>query len=399
MACNLLYVGRCPPHRSGAAIRLCTLLNRLARDGYAIRALDPISPVSSDISGGYSWPFHHRVRLLDQYKCAYETTAADPGTAADRQRYAAYMEELLPRLVAAERTDLILLGGEYYAFGAARVARRLAIPTVLTPIGAFPAYFRGVFPEQAGCELLAEASNVDLIIACAEHLGHDLRATGLANVETVQNFVDTEKFSAGPRDAGLMRRFAIDAGDIVVLHVSNMTPPKRVLDLAAAAHLALRGEPRLRFLVVGDGPCKPALEAACAQHPIAGRVHFAGWIDHRQMPEVYRLADIVVLPSETEGLALTYLETQASGRVICASDIPAAREVIAHDETGSLFRMGDVGDLAEKILLAVGDKERRAAIGAKAQAFVQQRHSLDRAAPSYEALFERLIDRAVPQLR
>ena len=397
MVSTILYVGRCPPHRSGAAIRHCTLLDRLARNGYTIRALDPISPKASAIAGGYSWHFHNRVRLLDQYKCSYQTTASDSGSAADRQRYAAYMGNLLPQLVAADRPDLILLGGEYFAYGAASVAKRLGIPTVLTPTGPFAAYFRGVLPKKVGQDLLADASQADMIVACAEHMGQDLRAAGLDNVETIQNFVDTEKFSDEARESSLLQQLGIDDSDIVVLHVSNLTPPKRVLDFAGAARLVLHRDPRLVFVVVGDGPCRSAFEAACARDGTAGRFRFVGWIDHDRMPAFFRIGEVVVLPSETEGLALTYLETQACGRVICASEIPAAREVIVHDDTGLLFRMGDVQDLAEKILLAARDDELRARIGATAQAFVRQHHSVSHAVAKYEAVFERLAARGKQQ--
>jgi len=393
MALNILYVGRFPPNRTGAAIRLGTLIDRLAHNGSNIRALDPISPKPSETISGYSWQFHDKVQLLDYYKCSYFTTASDPGSAADRQRYAAYMGDLLPQLVAAERPDLILIGGEYYIYGPAGIAKRLEIPSVVTPTGPFSAYFRGVLPKKVGLDLLASARDADLIVACADHMGQDLRAAGLDNVEVVQNFVDTEMFADGTRDNSLLRQLDINDDDIVVLHVSNLTPPKRILDVAGAARLALQRDPRLVFVVVGDGPDRAAFEAACARDGTAERFRFVGWIDRDRMPAFYRIGDVVVLPSETEGLALTYLETQACGRVICASDIPAAREVIAHDDTGLLFRMGDVPDLAEKILHAARDDALRARIGASAQAFVRRHHSVDHAVAKYEGLFKRLLTR------
>ena len=68
-----------------------------------------------------------------------------------------------------------------------------------------------------------------------------------------------------------------------------------------------------------------------------------------------------------------------------------------HDDTGLLFRMGDVQDLAEKILLAARDDELRARIGATAQAFVRQHHSVSHAVAKYEAVFERLAVRGKQQ--
>jgi glycosyltransferase involved in cell wall biosynthesis len=56
------------------------------------------------------------------------------------------------------------------------------------------------------------------------------------------------------------------------------------------------------------------------------------------MPDYINLADIVVMPSAAETQALVYLETQACARLLLASDIPGAREVIVDGETGLLFR-------------------------------------------------------------
>ena len=64
---------------------------------------------------------------------------------------------------------------------------------------------------------------------------------------------------------------------------------------------------------------------------------------------------------------------QACGRAMLSSDIPGAREIIADGDTGVLFRTGDVGDLAEKILMLVNHRERREAIGRRARAFAEQR--------------------------
>jgi glycosyltransferase involved in cell wall biosynthesis len=58
------------------------------------------------------------------------------------------------------------------------------------------------------------------------------------------------------------------------------------------------------------------------------------------VPDYINLADVVVMPSEREGQSLVYLEAQACGKLIVASDIPAAREVITDGETGLLFERG-----------------------------------------------------------
>ena len=110
------------------------------------------------------------------------------------------------------------------------------------------------------------------------------------------------------------------------------------------------------------------------------------------MPRYINIADAVLMPSEAETQALVYLETQACARLLVASDIPAAREVVTDGETGLLFGKGDIDDLAAKVLRAVGDPLLRSRIGRAARMHVE-RHGLDVMTESYEALLRRVSRR------
>jgi glycosyltransferase involved in cell wall biosynthesis len=115
-------------------------------------------------------------------------------------------------------------------------------------------------------------------------------------------------------------------------------------------------------------------------------------MDYARVPAYVNLTDIVVMPSETEGLARVYLETQVCERLLLASDIPAAREVIVDGETGLLFRTGDIDDLTAKTLLVAGDPELRTRIGRQARARAI-RHTLDDVVAAYAATLEEVVRR------
>jgi glycosyltransferase involved in cell wall biosynthesis len=165
-----------------------------------------------------------------------------------------------------------------------------------------------------------------------------------------------------------------------------MTALKRPLDVVAAAAAVLPRDPRLLFLMVGDGSLRRAAEEACAEAGIAARFRFVGWVDYERVPAYLSLADIVVLPSAGEAQALVYLEAQAAGRALIATDIPAAREVIAHGETGLLVETGDTEGLAENILVAARDPQLRAELARRGHERVQA-HALPRVVARYERLF------------
>ena len=193
-----------------------------------------------------------------------------------------------------------------------------------------------------------------------------------------------------------MEQLGIEPDALVVAHVSNLGPIKRPLDVVLAAELALCVEPRILGLILGDGPLREQMEEAAAERGIRGRFRFAGWLDHAAIPRYLSLADVVVMPSEFEGRCLVYLETQACGRVLLASDIPSAREVVVDGKTGLLFRTGDVAHLAARLLEILSDVRLRETIVRQARR-VAERYALEGAVAAYEALFRDIVSRHRPE--
>jgi 2-deoxystreptamine N-acetyl-D-glucosaminyltransferase/2-deoxystreptamine glucosyltransferase len=229
------------------------------------------------------------------------------------------------------------------------------------------------------------------LIAVAPHLAGALARLGLDGVHVIENPVDAERFAPRPKDPSLMAMLAVGRDDVVVGHASKLAPEKRPLDIVLSAERALRSNPRLLYLILGDGPLRAAMQEACARSGVADRFRFAGWLDHATVPAYLNLADIVVMPSEPlEGRSSVYLETQACGRVLLASDIPAACEVVVDGGTGLLFRKGDVAHLAERTLEAAGDPGLRATIGMRARQ-VSGSRTFATALTGYEAVFREAI--------
>jgi glycosyltransferase involved in cell wall biosynthesis len=245
------------------------------------------------------------------------------------------------------------------------------LPTVARATGFTSiAALEGGLPPERARDLLQRMHRLARLVAPAWHLGVRLRRAGLANVEVIPNAVDLRRFTPRRADPELRARLGIAPDDVVVMHVSNLKTIKRPFDLVRSARAALARDPRLRYVIVGDGPERGALEALCRCQRVASRFRFTGWIDYARMPRVIGLADVVVMPSAVEGLARVYLETQACGRVLIASDIPGAREVVRDGETGLLFPTGDVAALTAAILRAAGDARLRRVIGRSARARV-----------------------------
>lgn len=228
----------------------------------------------------------------------------------------------------------------------------------------------------------------------ARHLLELYRGWGLGRLRVVQNPVDRRRFAPCPKDRGLLNELRIDPESVVVLHASNLKDIKRPLDIVESANQTLRENPRLVYVIVGDGPMRAAVVEECRRRRAANSFRLVDWVDHEAMPSLLNLADIVVMPSQTEAMALVYLETLACARVLLASDIPAAREVVRDGRDGVLFRCGDVQDLTAKTLRLAASGKLRAAIGARARER-SRRFALGRFLDSYASLLTEVVRRPV----
>ncbi|MFN8644368.1 MAG: glycosyltransferase family 4 protein [Candidatus Binatia bacterium] len=357
-----------PPHRGGSAVSSALLLRGFAAAGHTVQVLAPISAAAA--AGPDSFAAAHPDIAITRFRVPFDEVSPnlpDGGEYRDVERER--IRALLPELIARDRPDLLFMGRETFAWDVPEIARRHAIPVVLRTAGAMTiGMLQRTLPEADIQYLFEQYRKADLIISPARHLAARLEPFAVGTVRVIWNAVDAQHFAPRAKDPRLAQRLGLLADDVVVAHVSNLKSLKRPLDVIDAAELALRRNPRLVFVIVGQGPVGEAMQAACAAKGIAGRFRFVGWIDHEHVADFLNLADVVVMPAEDETQARVYLETQACGRVLLASDIAAAREVVTDGETGVLFRKGEPADLAARLLHLAERPELRAAIGRQARA-------------------------------
>jgi glycosyltransferase involved in cell wall biosynthesis len=104
----------------------------------------------------------------------------------------------------------------------------------------------------------------------------------------------------------------------------------------AIAIRALPLIPEARLMLVGKGEDEAQLRAQAAREGVESRVFFAGSLDHDLMPLILSAADVMVLPTRSEGLANAWVEALACGTPVVTCDVGGARELIASDTAGRL---------------------------------------------------------------
>lgn len=176
-----------------------------------------------------------------------------------------------------------------------------------------------------------------------------------------------------------------------IVHVARLNEVKDQRTLLRAVRLLADVHPEVRLHLVGDGEEREALEQLTDELRLREQVRFHGFTD--DVRPYLADADLFVLSSVSEGIALTLLEAMAASLPVVATDVGGNREVVVPGETGLLVPPADPAALAEAIAALLGEPARAAAMGLAGRARVVRDFSLDRTADAYEALYLRLLAR------
>jgi len=388
---NILYVGTLPPHPGGSAIVGYQLLDGFTRLGHIVRALAPVTPETQ--ARAMAFDAAHSRPVITRFEIPhFEMPPHFPYPAEYVELEQACVEGGLAALIAQRRPDVIIIGRETYARYVPDLSHAFRLPCLLIIHGGIThGIIDGTHPSDLAQHLLKCYRRADLVVTPGEHMAAGLRRLGVA-VSTIPNPVDLQRFSP-EQDVASLRSSLAGAGDVIAMWLGHQRPLKRPLDLVLTARAALPREPRLAFVVVGDGPQKHEMKQASREAGVASRFRFVDWIDHADIPAYLNAADIVVTTTQIENQALIYLEAQACGRLLLASDIPAAREVVVDGETGLLFAVGNVAECASKLLRAAADPDLRQTIGRNARAAVASCHGQEAIVAAYAQAIQGLVVR------
>ena len=192
------------------------------------------------------------------------------------------------------------------------------------------------------------------------------------------NGIDVRRFHAPRIPAETTSRLRADLGTLpgqkVVGFVGRFVIEKGILELVAAMAEVAKKVPGVRLLMVGpDREQKPdAIRRDDARFdPVREIAVFPGLRD--DMPEMYSLMDLFVLPSHREGFPRSPMEAASMGRPVIVTDITGCRETLRPGETGHLFPLGDAPALAAKILDLLENTDRAQAFGQAGRALAEER--------------------------
>ena len=134
-----------------------------------------------------------------------------------------------------------------------------------------------------------------------------------------------------------------------LLAVGRLHPVKDHAFLIRACGALKASGTNLFCRIAGDGPERGSLDRLIRCLHLEQDVQLLGHVNHEQLTELYRKADLVVLTSLSEGIPLTLMEAMALGRLVLAPAITGIPELVLDGKTGFLYRPGSITNFVERV--------------------------------------------------
>ncbi len=201
--------------------------------------------------------------------------------------------------------------------------------------------------EQANCVVATSPQEKEILRKRVSKKGH---------IEVIPCGTDTSNFSAMTKLTA-REKLGFQSQDNIVLYVGRFDPRKGIETIVrACAKLKEQGRENLKLVLVGgstkgrsDEQEKQRIEHLVEALDLTSETHFAGRVDHAQLPLYYCAADVCVVPSHYEPFGLVAIESMACGTPVVASDVGGLKFTVIPNETGLLVPVKNVAAFAEAI--------------------------------------------------
>lgn len=342
----------------------------------------------------YSQPFR-----LNQFNdnIFYHEVSVNDYPLFEFQPYESVLASKIVDVAIYERLDILHV---HYAIPHASVAymaqqilksRKIYLPyittlhgTDITLVGQDPSFEPVIF---------FSLNNSNAITSVSESLRKDtLKTFKIANdVKVIPNFIKLSEYDIVATQCQ-RKNFAREEEKILI-HVSNFRKVKRVEDVLKTFDIVRKTIP-CKLILVGDGPERPTIDKLCRELNTCNDIISVGKIASPK--ELLAIADVFLLPSETESFGLAALEAMAMKLPVISTNTGGIPELNIHGKTGFTSKIGDYEDMAKNTIQLLSNNELYQQI--KNNAYEQaKKFELDLILPVYEKLYKKVIKEAAQQ--
>ncbi len=191
--------------------------------------------------------------------------------------------------------------------------------------------------------------------------------------------------------SALRRRLGIAPDDFVIGKIARLFELKGHEYLLAAAPDIVKADPRVKFMLVGDGVLRRHLEQEVGRLGLEIHFLFTGLVPPAEVPRYVGCMDALVHLSLREGLARALPQAMAAGKPVVSFDIDGAAEVVRDGETGFLLAPRDVDGLKRAAIRLLQDRSLAATMGARGSELVKETFSQEIMVRRIHELYQRLV--------
>ncbi len=208
------------------------------------------------------------------------------------------------------------------------------------------------------------------------------------DIEVIYNFIDTDKYKRKKMtECNVFRKNLVKPGNKVLVHTSNFRPVKRVDDVIKIFAKVRESVPS-NLLLIGDGPERSACERLCRELDLTDYVKFMG--KQESLVEILSLADLFLMPSQSESFGLSALEAMSCEVPVISSSVGGLPELNLHGETGYIAEIGDVERMA-KYAVELLTNEKKYKLFAKAARERAEFFNEEKVVSVYEKFYEKTL--------
>jgi N-acetyl-alpha-D-glucosaminyl L-malate synthase BshA len=363
----------CYPTYGGSGVVATELGMALARKGHEVHFIT------------YSMPFR-----LDQFlpNLHYHEVVVNDYPLFDYQPYELVLASKLVDVVKYEKLDLLHVHYAIPHASAAYMAKQiLASQGIKIP---FITTLHGTDITLVGKDKSFEPvisfviNQSDAVTAVSESLKNDTLRYFATNreIHVIPNFIELELFENA--NLGFTKQRYAPNGEKILMHISNFRPVKRVEDVLRVFSEVRKVIPS-KLLLVGDGPDRYKIESLCRELNTCDDVKFLGKMKGTE--DVLSIADLFLLPSETESFGLAALEAMAAKVPVISTNTGGIPEINKEGFSGMLSDVGAIHSMANHAIYILSDEARLQQF--KENAFRQAHNfTLEKILPMYESLYK-----------
>jgi glycosyltransferase involved in cell wall biosynthesis len=247
------------------------------------------------------------------------------------------------------------------------LSRALGVPFSIKARGADIQYWGG--RPRIGPQLLEASRAAGGLLSVSAALRRSMIGLGMPGERIAVHYTGVDLARFVPIDRAAAKAALGVSGPLLVTAGALIARKNQRLTLAALERL-----PEATLLIIGDGPDRSELERIAQATGVASRVRFLRSRPHAELPALLGAADVMILPSLSEGLANVWVESLACGTPIVISDVGGARELVTSHAAGRITDFG-AGQIADAVRAILADPPAPAAARSAAESFTWERNA------------------------